>query len=94
MKATVVGLITPHVMRVADLAKQAETGAIVDWHVRDAVAKTIHELGLQYNASDLLSAYTHWLETAAEEALPARKAYASVLRAAAATAARDIKERG
>lgn len=93
MKATVVGLITPHVLRIDDLAKQAETGAKVDWHVRDAVAKTIAELGLQYNARDLLSAYIQWLETAAHEAGPARKAYASVLQAAAATAARELMER-
>lgn len=93
MKATVVGLITPHVLRVADLAKQAETGANVDWHVRDEVAKTIAELGLLYNARDLLSAYIQWLETAAHEAEPDRKVYASVLQAAAATAARELEQR-
>ena len=92
MKATVVGLITPHVLRVADLARQAETGANVDWHVRDAVAKTIADLGSQYNARDLLSAYIHWLETAAREAGPVRQVYASVLKAAAAAAARHLQE--
>lgn len=93
MKATVVGLITPHVLRVADLAKQAEKGANVDWHVRDAVAKTIDDLGSQYNARDLLSAYIQWLETAAQEAGQARKVYAGVLQAAAAAAARHVQER-
>jgi len=93
MKATVVGLITPHVLRVADLARQAETGANVDWHVRDAVAKTIADLGSQYNAPDLLSAYIHWLETAAHEAGQARQVYASVLKAAATAAARHLQAR-
>ncbi|WP_460728238.1 hypothetical protein [Lysobacter rhizosphaerae] len=93
MKATVVGLITPHVLRVADLARQAETGANVDWHVRDAVAKTIADLGSQYNARDLLTAYIDWLETAAREAGQARPFYAGVLRAAAATAARHLQAR-
>ncbi|MFC7300358.1 hypothetical protein [Cognatiluteimonas weifangensis] len=92
MKATVAGLITPHVLRVADLAKQAEAGANVDWHVKDAVAATIRELGLQYNARDLLAAYVQWLETTAREAAPAREAYARVLQAAA-TAARGLMER-
>ncbi|WP_457097671.1 hypothetical protein [Lysobacter sp. P5_B9] len=94
MKATVVGLITPHVLRVADLAKQAEAGANVDWHVRDAVAKTVADLGSQYNARDLLSAYTQWLETAAQEAGQARMFYSGVLRTAAAAAARHMQERG
>jgi hypothetical protein len=93
MKATVVGLITPHVLRVADLAKQAEAGANVDWHVRDAVAKTIDDLGSQYNARDLLSAYIQWLETATQEAGQFRQAYVSVLRAAGAAAARHVQER-
>jgi hypothetical protein len=93
MKATVVGLITPHVLKVADLAKRAEAGANVDWHVRDAVAKTIDDLGLQYNAPDLLSAYIQWLETAAQEAGQARQVYARVLQTAAAAAARHLQER-
>jgi hypothetical protein len=93
MKATIVGLITPHVLRVADLAKQAEVGANVDWHVRDAVAKTIDDLGSQYNARDLLSAYIQWLENAAQEAGQSRQRYASVLRAAATTASRHIADR-
>ena len=92
MKATVAGLITPHVLAIADLAGQAEKGAIVDWHVRDAVARTISELGLQYNADDLIASYIQWLDTAAREA-QAREAYARVLHAAA-TAARGLRERG
>ena len=37
MNATVVGLVTPHLMAVIDLAGQAESGINVDWHVRAAV---------------------------------------------------------
>ena len=92
MKATVAGLITPHVLAIADLAGQAEKGAIVDWHVRDAVAKTISELGLQYNADDLIASYIQWLDTATREA-QAREAYARVLQAAA-TAAQGLRDRG
>lgn len=93
MKATVAGLITPHVLAIAELAAQAEKGAIVDWHVRDAVARTIGELGLQYNAGDLIASYIQWLETAAGEAGQAREAYARVLQAAV-TAARALGDRG
>ena len=93
MKATVVGLITPHVLRIAELARQAETGANVDWHVRDAVAKTIDDLGSQYNARDLLAAYAQWLETAIQEAGRARLFYTGVLRTAATAAARHVQER-
>ena len=86
VKATVVGLVTPHLLRVVDFARQAETGANVDWHVRDAVARTIDELGHLYNAQDLRAAYIQGLETAAREAGPARVAYARVLQAALAAA--------
>lgn len=88
MKATIAGLVTPHLFRVVDLAKQAETGANVDWHVRDAVAKTVDELGHQYNARDLFEAYVQGLERAAEEAGRVRKPYARVLQVAAQTARR------
>ena len=94
MKATVVGLVTPHLLRIIDLAKQAETGTNVDWHLRDAVAKTAEDLGHQYNAHDLLSAYAQGLETAAQEVGPGRHAYAGALKTAAAQAARTLKERG
>ncbi len=93
MKATVVGLVTPHVLRVIDLAKMAETGVNVDWHLRDAVARTVDDLGQQFNARDLLSAYVHGLETAIHAAAPARKAYADTLQAAAAVAARELEAR-
>ena len=37
MKATVVGLVTPHLLRIVDLGNEAEKGVNVDWHVRDVV---------------------------------------------------------
>lgn len=92
MKATIVSLITPHVLRVVDLATEAQAGANVDWHLRDAVMRAMDDFGPQYNGRDLLSAYIQGLETAAQEAAPARKAYAGVLRTAAGIAARHLKE--
>lgn len=86
MKATVVGLITPHFLSVIDLAKQAESGVNVDWHLRDVIAKTIDQLGHQYNARELLTAYIQGLDTAAHEADRVNKANASVLHAAVAIA--------
>lgn len=93
MKVTVAGLVTPHVLRVVDLARQAESGVNVDWHLRDAVAKTIEDLGEQYNAPELLAAYVNGLETVARDAGNGRFAYASALRSAAAQAVRHIDER-
>lgn len=93
MKGTVVGLVTPHVLRVVDLARQAETGVNVDWHLRDAVTRTVEDLGQQYNAPELLSAYVHGLETAAQEVGKGRFPYASALKSAAALAARLAKDR-
>jgi len=87
MRATVVGLVTPHVLRVIDLANQADMGRNVDWHVRDAVANTMRELGDLHNASALLEAYAEGLEATAARAAN-REAYVRVLRTAAA-AARD-----
>lgn len=92
VKATIVGLVTPHVLRIIDLANQAEAGINVDWHLRDAVAKTVADLEPQYNARDLLSAYVQGLEAAARDAAPARKAFAGALQAAAATAARNLRD--
>ena len=65
---TIVGMVTPHVLRVMDLANQAENGVNVDWHVRDAVARTLADLREQFNARDLLAAYVHGLESAAADA--------------------------
>ena len=93
MKVTVVGLVTPHVLRVVDLARQAEAGVNVDWHLRDAVAKTVEDLGQQYNAPELLSAYVHGLETVAEEAGNGHFAYASAVKSAATQAARHLSDR-
>ena len=91
MKATVVGLVTPHLLRVVDLANEAEKGVNVDWHVRDAVARTMADLGQQYNAPALVAAYIEGLETAAQQVAPGKRAkYVDVLQAAAA-AARQLR---
>ena len=87
MKPTIVGLVTPHFLKVIDLAKQAEAGINVDWHLRDTVAKTIDDLAQQYNARDLLAAYIDGLETAANETgRVVSKPYTSALHAAVAIA--------
>lgn len=88
MRATVVGLVTPHLLRVVDLANEAQKGVNVDWHLRDAVAKTMGELGDQYNAPALREAFIDGLESAAGNAPKARVEYARVLQAAADTARR------
>ncbi|MGX5672783.1 hypothetical protein [Thermomonas sp. XSG] len=93
MKATVVGLVTPHVLRVLDLAKMAETGVNVDWHVRDAVTRTLDDLGQQFNARELLSAYVDGLETIARDT-GARKLYAGLLQSAVAMASRELEKLG
>lgn len=90
MKATVVGLVTPHLLRVVDLANQAEKGVNVDWHLRDAVAKSMGELGDQYNAPTLVAAFVEGLEAAAGQAAKTRVAYIGVLQAAV-TAARKLR---
>jgi hypothetical protein len=89
---TIAGLVTPHLFRVVDLAKQAETGANIDWHLRDAVTRTIDALAHQYNARDLLFTYVQGLESAAGEAGRGRGMYASALRQAAAQAARHLEK--
>ena len=86
MKATVVGLVTPHLLRVVDLATKAEKGMNVDWHVRDTVAKTMAELGDQYNGPALVAAYLEGLDAAAAQAARARVEYIRVVQAAAAAA--------
>ena len=90
MSATVVDLVTPHLLRVVDLANEAEKGVIVDWHVRDAVARTMAELGQQYNAPALMTSYIQGLEAAAGLAVPTRTAYIGILQAAA-VAARNLR---
>ena len=53
----------------------------------------VEDLGQQYNAPELLSAYVHGLETVAQDAGKGRFAYASALKSAAAQAARHVKDR-
>ncbi|HOV97228.1 MAG TPA: hypothetical protein PK789_10780 [Thermomonas sp.] len=91
MKATVVGLVTPHVLQIIDLARNAEAGINVDWHLRATVVKTVSELGDQYNAHELLGAYIHGLEVAAKDVGQARKIYANVLQTAATLAAATLR---
>lgn len=86
MRTTVIGLVTPHLLRIVDLAHQAQVGANVDWHVRDAVSSTVSQLGEQFNASSLIAAYIEGLETAAGRAPGIHTAYVESLRAAAAVA--------
>lgn len=88
MRATVVSLVTPHLLRVVNLANEVEKGVNVDWHVRDAVAKTMGELGEQYNAPVLVASYVEGLENAATQAPQNRVAYVRVLQAAADAARR------
>lgn len=90
MKATIVGLVTPHLLRVVDLASEAEKGVNVAWHVRDAVARTMAEFADQYNAPALVTAYIDGLEAAAGQATSTRVAYIGVLQSAAA-AARSLR---
>lgn len=86
MKATVIGLITPHVLRIVDLATQGETGVNVDWYVRDAVTATLRELDQQFNGPVLIAAYIEGLDQAAAQAAKNRDGYVRVLQVAAATA--------
>jgi hypothetical protein len=90
VRSTVVSLVTPHLLRIVDLANEAEKGVNVEWHVRDAVAKTMRELGEQYNAPALVAAYVDGLETVAGQVVRTRVAYVGVLQAAAA-AARNLR---
>ena len=83
MKNTVVGLVTPHLLHVVDLANQADRGVNVDWHVRAAVDRTVSELRELFNGPELTAAYIEALESAAADAPKARVAYIDVLRSAA-----------
>ena len=87
-KATVVGLVTPHLLRVVAFANEAEKGVNVDWHLRETVAKTMSALGDQYNAAALVGAYVEGLEDVASQAPKTRVAYVRVLQAAADAARR------
>ncbi|MFC5568707.1 hypothetical protein ACFPN1_01340 [Lysobacter yangpyeongensis] len=86
MRETVVGLVTPHLLRVVDLAKKADLGVNVDWHLRDALAATLSELGDLHNASALLTAFADGLEAAARQAPASRAGYIRVLQTAATSA--------
>jgi hypothetical protein len=86
MRATIVGLVTPHLLRIVDLAQQAEQGVNVDWHLRDAVTTTMRELGDQYNAQALVASYIEGLESAAHQATKNRAGYVRALESAAASA--------
>jgi hypothetical protein len=92
VKATIVNLVTPHLLSIVDLAKQAETGANIDWHLRDTVARTVDALGHQYNARDLVSSYIEGLESAAREKGRVHSAYVRALQEAAAQAARHLEK--
>lgn len=83
MKTTVVGLVTPHLLHVVDLANQADRGTNVDWHVRAAVNRTLGELRELFNGPELIAAYIEGLESAAADAPRGRVEYINVLRAAA-----------
>lgn len=81
--ATVVGLVTPHLLRIVDLANEAEKGVKVEWHLREAVRKTMSELGDLYNGPSAVAAYVEGLANTAARAPAHRKAYVGVLLAAA-----------
>ena len=87
-RATVVGIVTPHLLRIVDLANEAEKGVNVDWHVREAVTRSMAELGDLYIAQVAVAAYVEGLENAAAQAAKNREAYIRVLQAAADAARR------
>jgi hypothetical protein len=86
MNQTVVGLVTPHLLRVVNLANEAEKGINVDWHLRGAVDTTMRELREQWNAPALVASYIEGLEAAASQAPANRTAYARALQAAVSAA--------
>lgn len=89
MKATIVGLITPHILKIIDLANQAEAGANVDFHLRDTVGRTVNELAEQFNADELLAAFTQGIEAAIHDAKIGRTLYVSALKKAVTMAAQS-----
>mgnify|MGYP003484099470 CR=1 FL=1 len=90
MRATVVSLVTPHLLRVVDLANEAQKGVKVDWHLRDAVTTSMAEMADQFNASALMTAYIDGLESVASQAPAARTDYLRALQSAA-EAARSLR---
>lgn len=86
MSGTVADLVTPHLLRIVDLANQAEKGMNVEWSLRGTVSMSMAELRDQWNAPALVAAYVQGLETVADNAPPARDAYIRALKAAAAAA--------
>ncbi|NYZ63202.1 hypothetical protein [Luteimonas deserti] len=88
MRATVVGLVTPHLLRVVDLANEAQKGVNVHWHLNDAVARSMADLSDQFNAPALVAAYVEGLENVAAQAPKAKEDYVRVLQEAAGAARR------
>lgn len=86
MTGTVANLVTPHLLRIIDLANQAETGVNVDWHVRNAVDATMADLRDQWNAPALVASYVEGLENAARQASEKRPKYALAVQMAAVQA--------
>lgn len=87
-RATVVGMVTPHLLRIVELATEAQDGVKVDWHVREAVTKSMGELGELYTAPVAIAAYIDGLESAAAQAPKHRETYIRTLQAAADAARR------
>lgn len=87
-RATVVGMVTPHLLRIVDLANEAEKGVNVDWHVREAVTRSMGELGELYTAPVAVAAYIEGMENAARQAPEKRAAFVRVLQAAGEAARR------
>jgi hypothetical protein len=87
-RATIVGLVTPHLLRIVDLAHEAEKVMNVDWHLRDAVTRSMDELAGLWNAQAATSAYLEALESAISQAAKHREHYIRALRIAAEAAQR------
>lgn len=88
MRTTVVGLVTPHLLRVVDLAHEAQKGVNVNFHLQDAVSRSMADMADQFNAPVLLAAYVEGLQNFAAQAPRAQVEYIGVLQAAAEAARR------
>ncbi len=88
MRPTVVDLVTPHLLRIVDLANEAQKGVNVHWHLSDAVNRSMAGMADQYNASTLVAAYVEGLESLVAQAPPAREDYLRVLKTAVDAARR------